>query len=121
MNRAEIFYFCACKRLIKHSIFLLMIACLVQMVSKLSGDCSAQHPGKNQPFKSNTVWAILSDFSADQAEITQETENEQAEFVLSVKPKQMFLNDSQLFFCYLSVLNEGHIPLHITDSSPPSC
>ena len=98
-----------------------MLACLVQIVSKLSGDDSAQQSGKNQPFKSTTVWAILSDLPADQAEIIQRTENEQAEFVLSVKSKQMFMNDIQLFFCYLSVLNEGHIPLHITDSSPPAC
>lgn len=109
------------KRLIKHSIILIMLACLVQMVSKLSGDDSVQHSGKDQPFKSTIVWAIFSDFSADQAEITQETENEQVDFVLSVNPKQMFPNDSQLFFSYLSVLNEGHIPLHITDSSPPVC
>lgn len=109
------------RRLIQHSIFLVLFICLVQMMSKLSGDYSVQHPGNGQPVKSTAVWVILSDTPTSPAEIIPETEKESLIFMLPPKMKQLLVVGSQLFYGTLSVLNEGHIPLQLTDSSPPAC
>lgn len=124
LNRKEIFYFCAVKmkrKLIQHSIIFIIFICFFQMTGKVYVDFSGHLSGNDEPLKSTICWAVLSDVTTSTDEAIQTTEQHPVAFTLSFNREQWLASSGESCFISLSVLKDGHIPLHLFDSSPPIC
>lgn len=124
LNRKEIFYFCAVKmksRLIRHSIVFVMFICVLQVTGKIYVQFSEQHDGNKEPAKSAMVWALLGDTAGNPTEVTQEVEQHALTFALPVEAERWLASDRVFCFASSHTQKDDHIPLHLSDSSPPDC
>jgi len=124
LNRKEIFYFCAVKmksRLIRHSIVFIMFTCVLQVTVKMYVQFSGQSDGKKESAKSAMVWALLGDTADNPTEVTPEVEQQALTFALPVGAERRLASDSAFCFASSHALKDHHIPLHLSDSSPPAC
>ncbi|WP_025864655.1 hypothetical protein [Prolixibacter bellariivorans] len=108
------------RKVIRHSIVLVVFACMIQVMGKIYVGFSNQYPGKSEPAKSTMVWALFSDATSSPAESTPDTESGLSALLL-LENEYLLVADYHIFFSSFSGLVRGHIPLDVTDSSPPTC
>lgn len=108
------------RKLIQHSIVLVVFACMIQVTGKIYVGFPNQHHGSSEPAKSTMVWALFSDTTTSPAESTPDTESGLSA-LLPLVNENLFVADYHIFFSTFSGFERGHIPLDLTDSSPPAC
>jgi len=123
LNRKEIFYFCAVKmksRLVRHSIVFIMFTCVLQVTDKMYVHFSEQQAGNKEPAKSAMVWALLGDTADYPIEVAPGVEKHAFAFAVPVEAERWVASDRAFCFASSHAPEDHHIPLHLSDSSPPA-